>query len=456
MGSSIGVATTALAGILLAGAVAASAGPAPASAASSSRGLSAVARIGERMFHDEHLSGSGRMSCASCHDPAAHYAPANARAVQLGGPDLDRPGIRATPTLTYKFLTRSFSVGPQSATGEAGEATPMTVADSPSRKRPPGMPAGPLAPMASGRAKAALASPNANMVPEGGMFWDGRADTLEEQVLGPLLSQFEMANRDRETLYRKIRSAYGTELARLFGEQVLDNRDMLLSEAAFAIARYETEAPAFHAFDSKYDYYLRGQVQLSPQEARGLKLFDDPGKGNCSSCHLDRITPDGQPPVFTDYEYEALGVPRNTTIPANADPAHFDLGICGPLRHDVYARQPGNCGLFKTPTLRNVATRHAFFHNGVFHTLREVLEFYARRDVDPARFYPLRQDGTVDRFNDLPAEYRGNVDTIDAPLDRKPGEAPALDEQEIDDIVAFLKTLTDGYDPKTGKVEATY
>jgi cytochrome c peroxidase len=117
------------------------------------------------------------------------------------------------------------------------------------------------------------------------------------------------------------------------------------------------------------------------------------------------------------------------------------------VRDDVYSRQPQNCGLFKTPSLRNVATRHAFFHNGVYHNLEDVLRFYAERDLHPEKFYPRKVDGSVDAYNDLPARYRGNVDIIDAPFDRKPGEAPALDEAEQKDIIAFLDTLSDGYTP---------
>lgn len=435
----------ALAGCLLAGAVMADT-TAPAGSAvpaGSTARLSAVARIGKRMFYDRRLSGSGELSCASCHDPAAHFAPANGLAVQTGGARLDRPGIRATPTLTYKYLTQAFSIGPENAASEANEISPMKLAAGATAA-----PAGLLARRPGGVARAALTSPD--IVPEGGMFWDGRADTLEEQVTGPLLSPFEMANRDRDALYRKVRRAYGKDLARLFGAGVVDDRDMLLSEAGFALARYQIEDPAFHSFTSKYDYYLRGEARLSAAEARGLKLFDDPKKGNCASCHLDKPTADGRYPVFTDYEYEALGVPRNPAIPANADPHYFDLGICGPLRHDVYARQPRNCGLFKTPTLRNVATRRVFFHNGVFRSLKQVLRFYVGRDIDPGEFYPKRSDGTVEKFDDLPPGYRANIDTIDAPLDRKPGERPALDDREIGDVIAFLKTLTDGYDPEKG------
>jgi len=99
------------------------------------------------------------------------------------------------------------------------------------------------------------------------------------------------------------------------------------------------------------------------------------------------------------------------------------------------------------PTLRNVATRNVFFHNGQFKTLRDALRFYVRRDTNPEEFYPVAADGTVQKFNDLPAELHGNVNTSEVPYDRSRGEAPRLGEDELDDLEAFLNTLTDGFRP---------
>jgi cytochrome c peroxidase len=156
----------------------------------------------------------------------------------------------------------------------------------------------------------------------------------------------------------------------------------------------------------------------------------------CASCHPSAPTPDGAFPLFTDFGFVALGVPRHRALPANADPARHDLGLCGPLRTDFIGRAD-YCGLFRTPSLRNVAVRHAFFHNGVFHTLEDVMRFYVQRDLDPARFY-----GPGGRFDDLPPRWRINVNT-EPPFDRRPGDAPALSEAEIADVIAFLRTLTD-------------
>ena len=94
--------------------------------------------------------------------------------------------------------------------------------------------------------------------------------------------------------------------------------------------------------------------------------------------------------------------------------------------------------------MRNVATRRTFFHNGIFHDLTEAVAFYASRDTDPARWYPRDASGAVETFDDLPAAYRANVDR-EPPFDRHRGDKPALSDAEIADLVAFLKTLTDGY-----------
>jgi cytochrome c peroxidase len=103
------------------------------------------------------------------------------------------------------------------------------------------------------------------------------------------------------------------------------------------------------------------------------------------------------------------------------------------------------CGMFLTPGLRNTATRKVFFHNGVFHTLDEVLDWYVNRDLTPERFYSKDASGKAVKYDDLPAQYRQNVDIADAPFNRHPGDPPALNGQEIQDIIAFLHTLDDGY-----------
>jgi cytochrome c peroxidase len=141
-------------------------------------------------------------------------------------------------------------------------------------------------------------------------------------------------------------------------------------------------------------------------------------------------------------------VPRNPELAANHDPSYFDLGLCGPVRRDKMGNRK-YCGLFKTPSLRNVGKRGAWFHNGRFHKLEDVVSFYAERDVAPGKWYSRDAHGKPVVYDDLPPEHRVNVDQVDAPMDRAPGDRPALTHAEVRDLVAFLRTLDDGY-PGTG------
>lgn len=354
------------------------------------------------MFLDPALSGSGKLSCASCHDPAFAYAPSNALPVQQGGKNLRRWGIRAVPSLRYLQVIPQFS--------EHSFDAESTGDDSPDNG------------------------------PGGGLTWDGRVDRGREQARIPLFSTNEMGNDSEKSVVEAARkAAYWPELRELSGGS--ENTHLLFSTILRALEAREQDYREFYPYSSKYDKWLGGQAKLSEAESRGLRLFIDPAKGNCSHCHIATRGVDGTPPQFTDYGFVALGVPRNNQIPANSNPRWYDLGLCGPERTDLGGKHE-YCGAFMTPSLRNVATRQAFFHNGVFHTLKEAVAFYAQRDTDPEKWYPKRQDGTVMKFDDLPAPYRGNVE-IDAPFGGHPGDAPALSDEEIDDIVAFLETLTD-------------
>ena len=367
---------------------------------------SALAVLGGKIFSDTSLSASGRLSCASCHSPAHAYGPPNGLAVQNGGAGMNLQGARAVPSLRY-VLNR----------------TPVW-------------------------SKAFISSQAERILegeepPVGGFGWDGCFDTLHEQAAFPLLAPNEMANAGPADVAAKLRrGTYADEFRRVFGARVFDDPVQAYAQALKAIERFELEDPSFHPYNSKYDDYLDGKTQLSEQEQRGLALFDDPRRGNCASCHLDRKGVNGAHPLFTDYQFEALGVPRNPEIRANAAHGYFDLGLCGPLRADQ-RDQARYCGMFKTPTLRNVATRGVFFHNGRFHTLKEALRFYVRRDTDSRLWYPLSAAGVVDKFDDLPAALRGNADVVDQPLTRSEGAAPAWSDAEIDDVIAFLQTLND-------------
>lgn len=393
--------------------------------------LSAMAQLGRLVFSDKSLSASGRLACVSCHSPANYYGPPNDLPAMDGGPHMTSQGMRAVPSLMYLERQPNFSIGPDNEENENVNLTQMAAL-------------GQSAPRALKTAQSTAQSA-VNMVPQGGLFWDGRADTLQSQATFPLLSPFEMAAGTIEAVAAKLRRApYAPRIVQLFGESIFDHPGLAVAEAMFAVARYQTEDPHFHPYTSKFDDWLEGKVSLTLAEMRGYQLFNDPAKADCGGCHVDKPTPDGLPPVFTDYQYEALGAPRNLALIANRDPRYFDLGICGPYRTDM-AKQTQYCGMFLTPTLRNVATRHVFFHNGVFHSLQQVMDFYNFRDTEPQRIYPRAHDGTVAKFNDIPPQYRSNVDVTDPPFNRQLGEAPVMSAQDESDIIAFLNTLTDGY-----------
>ncbi len=356
--------------------------------------LSAQAALGEKIFMDVSLSASGRQACASCHSPSNAHAPADTLAVQLGGALLDQQGRRSAPSVNYLSFNSAFRFDPE------GTAT-------------------------------------------GGFFWDGRAASLQEQAAEPLVNPLEMANPSVADVIDKLsRASYADEFKRVFGADIFSRPGDAMARATLALSQYQKEDTAFRAFSSKYDEFLRGNTALAEQELRGLALFNNPNKGNCAGCHPSGKAADGGFPMFTDFTYDNLGVPRNPAITHNDDPAYFDLGLCE--RADL-ATRTDLCGAFKVPSLRNVAQRRAYFHNGRFGTLKETLTFYVQRDTHPEKWYPANPDGSVKKFDDLPPQYHANVNTTELPYNRRPGDAPALSDAEIDDVIAFLNTLSDGY-----------
>ena len=354
--------------------------------------------LGRALFADRTLSASGRASCASCHDPAHAYGPPNRLPVQMGGPGLDLPGLRAVPSLTYHQTIPNFQPHYFDNDGNDSE----------------------------------------DQGPTGGLDWDGRADSVHEQAAGPLLSPFEMANKDSAAVVAKLKASPNAAAMReAFGPHVFDDPAHAWNGLLLALEVFQQSPKDFYPYDSKYDAYIRGKLQLSPAEARGLAVFNDADKGNCASCHISSIKR-GAFPQFTDFGQIALGVPRNRAIPANADASFHDLGVCGPLRTDL-KDHPEYCGLFRTPSLRNVAQRGVYFHNGLYTKLEDAVRFYALRDVAPQRLY-----GQGHRYDDLPQPYQANLNQ-DGPFGGKPGGKPLLTEAQIADVVAFLKTLDDGY-----------
>ena len=360
--------------------------------------LSPQAALGERIFNDASLSASGRQSCASCHVAAAGDAQDNALAAQLGGADLSLQGSRTAPSIRYLAFGVPFHLD--------GGGTPS-----------------------------------------GGFFWDGRASSLAEQARRPFFNSVEMALASPADLATRLAKAdYAQEFATLYGRDIFSRPEDALQAVGLAVQQFELEDVRLRAFTSKFDSYLDGKTTLSASEARGLAAFENPLKGNCSSCHTSARSRDGTHPLFTNFSYHALGVPRNAELAANANPSHTDLGLCAREGGDLAARAD-LCGSFKVPSLRNVALRRALFHNGRFKTLADAVQFYAQRDTRPDRFYPALPDGSVDRYDDLPPRFKANVSHGEAPYDRVPGGVSAISPAEEADIVAFLQTLTDGWTP---------
>lgn len=381
--------------------------------------LSPMADLGQQLFNDPFLSASGQQSCASCHSPQRAMLAPNALPVQLGGANLNLQGFRNVPTVTYARFTP--------------------------RRSPPVTPQG--------------------VPPGGGLQLDGRALDLAAQAAMPFTAANEMANlTTAEVQKRLIGRPYLSAFQAVFGNAPLRDPDATVRAMALAIAAYEQEGLEFQRFNSKFDAAVSGQTTLTAQELNGQRLFNAPDKGNCLSCHGGKTGPTGVQ-LFSNFSYQALGVPRNWRISYNQDgvtppdfapsngaglgaPNHryYDLGVCGPFRTDL-SSQSAECGKFKVPTLRNVALKGAYYHNGVFSSLAQVLDFYNTRDAQPGRWY-RKADGTPDiAFNDLPLIYQGNINRR-PPFQPLLGNQPRLQPGEMRDIVAFLCTLSDGFDPK--------
>ena len=374
--------------------------------------LSEQQLLGKKLFEDTNLSEPRGMSCATCHEPQKAFQGNNGSriaAIAKGSRD-EHFGTRNVPSLTYAAFSPAFHFSKEK--NEEGKE---------------------------------------EWKASGGQFLDGRATDLAAQVEGPLLNEKEMNNSTKEMVVSKVKtSRYATLVQKVYGEHVFDNSDTAFANIAIAIAAYEN-TPAFAPFSSKFDRVLKGSDHFTTLEAQGFELFKDPQKGNCMACHVG--TTDSKNPadwLFTDYTYDNLGIPRNAAIPENADKSYYDLGLCKQKNIEKIAPQEidnkGLCGAFKVPTLRNIALTAPYGHNGFFNTLRDIVKFYATRDTNPELWYPTNADGTVNKYDDLPKEFHGNVNVTEVPYDRKPGEKPRLNDEEIDALVAFLNTLTDQAD----------
>lgn len=363
-----------------------------ASTATAQTSLTPKEQLGKLLFFDRNLSSPAGQSCACCHDPGAGFADPNCNSPVSTGVLPDRCGNRNAPTISYCANTPDFHYD-----ATLGEYI-------------------------------------------GGQGWDGRNTGLLDRAQMPFLNPLEMNNPDPWHVVEKVRTApYSGMFGAVYGLDPFADTDLAFGMIADAIAAYE-RSREISPFTSKFDQHLASGVALSPTEAAGLAIFE--GKGRCTGCHPSAAGPGGALPLFTDHTYENVGVPRNPDNPFYDLPAEFnprgeswvDLGL-GLVLGDAEL-----VGRMMVPTLRNVALTAPYGHNGYFATLREMVAFAANRVSTPlSRKDPGRPHQEMTDVVAWPApevNYRVNVTEF--------GVA-GLTDHEIDAVVAFLGTLSDGY-----------
>lgn len=352
--------------------------------------------LGQKLFFDKNLSNPAGQACASCHDPKHFFTDPDSSEPTSEGVIKGRFGSRNAPTLLYAKASPSFHF-------DKAEGLYM-----------------------------------------GGQFLDGRAATLNIQARQPFLSRLEMNNTNQAAVVEKVRKApYASLFLQVFGPTSLNDTPKAYQNIANAIAAYEN-LPIFAPMTSKYDYYMQGKASFTAQERRGRVIFEDGGKGNCAACHPSRPTANGaQRPLLTDFSYDNLGVPRNPknrfyTQPSQFNPLGYgfvDIGL------GDHVHNPAEDGKFKVPTLRNIDRTAPYMHNGYFKTLKGVVNFYNTRDVKRRCSNLWLTEAEAMQQGCWPtAEVSANVNHDEL------GHL-GLTAQEEDDLVAFLKTLTDGYAP---------
>ncbi|RKH06673.1 cytochrome-c peroxidase [Corallococcus carmarthensis] len=374
--------------------------------------LKPVERLGKLLFFDRELSEPRGQACAVCHGPEAGWT----------GPELF---INLTGSVYEGAVRGRFGNRKPPSSAYATQA-PILHLDVPQRAR---------------------------FV--GGNFWDGRAtgeklgNPAADQAQGPFLNPVEQNNPSAAAVVAKVcRGRYGDLFRAVYGTGICGDVPHAYDSIALAIAAYEGSREV-NAFSSKYDAWLAGRAALTRKERWGLELFE--GKARCSNCHTSRPGPGGEPPLFTDYTFDNLGVPRNLLNPwywqiqFNPEgPFYVDLGLGGFLftrdEWTPYAR--ANLGKVKVPTLRNVDKRpypsfvKAYGHNGYFKSLESIVHFYNTRDVLPVCLADVSGVPGVDCW---PVPEVGlNLNT------REVGNL-RLSPQEEHALVAFLGTLSDGY-----------
>ncbi|HRO15437.1 MAG TPA: cytochrome c peroxidase [Paracoccus sp. (in: a-proteobacteria)] len=347
-----------------------------------------LARLGERLFTEPALSRGATQSCATCHDPAHAFTDPRegraGRAVSVGD-DGESHGDRNTPTLTYAAFSPTFH------RTENGHY-------------------------------------------KGGQFWDGRAADLREQAGQPMLNPVEMAMPDKETIAARLRkdADYRADFDSLFGAGILDDAERAYDAAAQALAAWQS-TPAFSAFDSRYDRWMRGEEKLTPQEEFGHTVFIT---WNCRLCHMQRKQGIAPQETFTNFEYHNIGVPVNpdARTASGLGTDHIDRGL---LDHPGID-DPLEAGKFKVPTLRNVAVTAPYMHNGAFKDLRTAVSFYNKYTSRRAQAQVNPETGQDWGHPEVPENL--SLTELESGL--------ALDDARVDALVAFLETLTDRrYEP---------
>jgi cytochrome c peroxidase len=354
-----------------------------------------LASIGKRIFFDRNLSQPPGQACVSCHDPNAGFADPNRNLPVSRGVLPDRLGSRNAPSVAYTAFGPPLHYDP---TPRPGIHEGMYV---------------------------------------GGFFWDGRAKTLEDQVREPFLNPLEMHNPNRAAVVQSVRrAAYADHLDQACESGSLDRVEQAYDCVAKALAAY-LRSPEVSPFSSKFDNWQSGRAKLTVAEAGGFELFR--GKANCLNCHALDGGPQGRP-LFTNFGHQNTGLPRNPDLPYYGLPRELnpdgdkyaDLGLGAALRKAGMAEAEAakEDGKFKTPSLRNCVVTSPYMHNGVFRTLRDVVVF----------------DNTRDVANGPAPEVPRNIHRHMHPMPGTFGRL-GLTDQEVDDIVAFLGTLTDGFKP---------
>lgn len=342
--------------------------------------------LGRSLFFDVNLSNDRTQSCATCHDPARAFTDWRdngvASAASLGG-DMHSLGDRNTPTATY-----------------ASQIPPFTL--------------------------------DASGDYVGGLFWDGRANDLEEQAAGPPFNPVEMGMQDKDAVLLRLQESpvYAHAFAQLFGESVLTDADAALAAVSVSLAAFE-RTELFAPFDSKYDRYLRGEYTPTEAETLGMTLFFSNQFANCNKCHQLKVFPESELETFTNYKYRNIGVPANLQLRAanGLGPAYVDRG----LLDNPAVEDPAQAGRFRVPTLRNVALTAPYMHNGVFSDLRTVVLFYNKYLARGSRVQTNPETGSPWGQPEVPENL--------ALTELESGRA--LDARSIDALVAFMKMLTD-------------